>query len=326
MSGLFSSSFAYIYKLLTITHNENKLLPMPDKKAKVIEVRSAKIISDGKIVPIEAAKMLEAGLDNLSPDGLGHDFLASLFPIGQVIGIKVNTLAGRRMSTSPQLVYSLADIFHEIGHKKSDIIIWDRRERELISAGYAIRTGGSDYRCFATDTTGTGFSRRLYNYKSIGSMVSRIQAELTNLTVNFPVLKDHSLAGLSGCLKNNFGTIHNPNKYHANFCDPFQADLLALDIIGGKQKLAVFDAIWVQYNNGPGFVNHWTEEYKAILLATDAVALDTVGTEIIDRLRTKRGLGRLKDSGREPIGIKTAGKDRLGCADLNDIEWVTIEV
>jgi uncharacterized protein (DUF362 family) len=299
---------------------------MPDKKAKVVEVRSAGIISDGKIDPGAASVMLEAGLDNLSPDGLGIDFLADLFPVGQVIGIKVNTLAGRRMSTSPGLVYSLAGIFHKIGHKKSDIIIWDRRERELISAGYAIQTRDSDYRCFATDTTGAGYSGNLYSYKSIGSMVSRIQAEMVNLTVNFPVLKDHSLAGLSGCLKNNFGTIHNPNKYHANFCDPFQADLFAMDVIGGKQKLAIFDAIWVQFNGGPGFIDHWTEEYKAILMATDAVALDTVATEIVDRLRTKSGLERLKDSGREPIGIKTAGKDKLGCADLSDIEWVTVEV
>jgi len=299
---------------------------MPDNKAKVVEVSSAGIVSNGEIVSSEAAKMFEAGLDNLSPNGVGYDFLASLFPLGQVIGIKVNTLAGRRMSTSPQLVFGLADIFHEIGHKKSDIIIWDRRERELISAGYTIQTRNSDYRCFATDTIGAGYSRELFSHKSIGSMVSKIQAEMVSLAVNFPVLKDHSLAGLSGCLKNNFGTIHNPNKYHANSCDPFQADLFAIDVIGGKQKLSIFDAIWVQYNGGPGFVNHWTEEYKAILMATDAVALDTVATEIIDRLRTKRGLERLKDRGREPIGVKTAGKDKLGCADLNDIKWITIEV
>jgi len=326
MSSLFNPKLVYVFKTLTIRYNENKLPTMPNQKTKVVEVRSAGIINDGKIVPAESSKMFETGLDNLGSSGAGYDLLKRLFPIGQVIGIKVNTLAGRRMSTSPQLVYSLADIFHEIGHKKSNIIIWDRRERELISAGYTIRTSGSDYRCFATDTSGAGFSRKLYDHKSIGSMISKIQAEMVNLTVNFPVLKDHSLAGLSGCLKNNYGVIHNPNKYHENFCDPFQADLFAMDVVGGKQRLAVFDAIWVQYDGGPGFVNHWTEEYKAILLATDAIALDTVASEIIDRLRTKRGLERLKNSGREPIGIKTAGKDKLGCADLNDIEWITIEV
>jgi len=299
---------------------------MLDKKARVVEVRSAGILSDSKIVPMEAAKMFETGLDKLSLSGIGDDLLTRLFPVGQTIGIKVNTLAGRRLSTSPPLVYSLADIFHDLGHKKSDIIIWDRRERELISAGYAIQTGGSDYRCFATDTLGAGFANKLYNHKSIGSMVSRIQAEMANVTVNFPVLKDHSLAGLSGCLKNNYGVIHNPNKYHENFCDPFQADLFEMDVIGGKQRLAVFDAIWVQFNGGPGFVNQWVEEYKAILLAMDAVALDTVAIEIIDRLRTKSGLERLKDSGREPIGIKTAGKYALGCADLSGIEWIVIEV
>ncbi|MCP4580626.1 MAG: DUF362 domain-containing protein [candidate division Zixibacteria bacterium] len=299
---------------------------MSNYKAKVVEVYSERILTNGKIDRAVASKMLEAGLDNLSPGGIGYDLLGEMFSQGQTIGIKVNTLAGRRMSTSPELVYSLAEILHKIGHHKENIIIWDRSERELKSAGYQVKTGESDFLCFATDTSGAGFSRQLYKHKSIGSLISKIQAEMVDSVINFPILKDHSLAGLSGCLKNYYGAIHNPNKYHENLCDPYQADLFALDVIGGKQRLAVFDAIRIQYNGGPGFVGRWAEEYKTIVMSSDAVALDVIGVEIIDRQRTKRGLKRLKESGREPVGLHRAGKDGLGCADLNDIEWVTIEV
>ncbi len=315
-----------MHKLLTSNLAKIKLIIMAQKLAKVIEVRSASIIEGGKINPAEALKMLEVGLDNLSPTGVSYDLLDQLFPLKETIGIKVNTLVGKIMSTSPEMAYSLAEILHRQGHKKKNIIIWDRREDELSRAGYKITTRGSDYLCFATDTRGVGFARELFSYKTVGSLISRIQTELTDSVVNFPILKDHSLAGLSGCLKNYFGVIHNPNKYHENNCDPYQADLYSMNIIKGKQKLAVFDAVRVQFNGGPGYVPRWATDYKAVLLATDAVALDRVALEIIDRLRTQNGLAKLKDSGREAISINTSGNAGLGCAELDKIEWIVTEV
>ncbi len=299
---------------------------MPKNEVKVIEVHANAVLKDGKIDKSVAAAMFEAGLDALSDTGIGDDLVASLFPRGGKIGIKVNSLAGLKMSSSPALVYALAETLNKLGIIKDDIIIWDRKERELQKAGYDIRTRGSGYRCFATDTTGAGYSRKLYSHDSIGSLISNIQENMTDAVINFPVLKDHSLAGLSGCLKNYYGAIHNPNKYHENNCDPYQADLYALDVIGKKERLAVFDAINVQYNGGPGYVSRWTEQYKSILLCTDGVALDTVGIEIIDRLRTKNGMRRLKESDRPPVGILTAGKAGLGCAEIDNIEWIVIEV
>lgn len=295
-------------------------------KATVVEIQSDNIISNGKINPNEAIKMFETGLDILSPTGVGYDLINRLFPQKSTIGIKVNALAGPKMSTSPELVYILADIFYKAGHDKNKIIVWDRREDELKRAGYKINTGRNDCRCFATDTKGAGFSRKLYSHKSIGSLISKIQTDFCDYIVNFPVLKDHSIAGLSGCLKNNFGVIHNPNKYHGNLCSPYQTDLFSLDVIKGKQKLAVFDALWVQYNGGPGYLSQWTTEYKAIIMSTDAVALDAVAANIIDNLRTNNGLKVLKECGREPVGIYDAGKEELGCADLDNIEWIKRKV
>jgi len=299
---------------------------MVASKAKVVQVISKRVSRSGQIVPAVLSEMLEAGLDSLSPTGVAVDLLKSLFQIGQTIGIKVNTLAGRMMSTSPECAKAMAEILYRGGHKKNNIIIWDRREAELAGAGFEIRTRGTDYLCFATDTTGVGFSNQLYSHKSVGSLVSKLQSDLCDTTINMPILKDHSLAGLSGCLKNNYGMIHNPNKYHENLCSPFQADLLALDVIGKKQKLAICDAINVQYNGGPGYMRRWAMVSNAVLLATDLVALDTVAAEIIDRLRTAGGLKKLKEAGREPQGAKIAGKEGLGCAELDYIDWIRCEI
>ena len=43
----------------------------------------------------------------------------------------------------------------------------------------------------------------------------------------FGVVKDHDLAGVSAGLKNWYGVIHNPNKYHDSCCDPYVADVVA---------------------------------------------------------------------------------------------------
>ncbi len=294
-------------------------------KIKVVEIHSS-AIGNQPIRLDEARKMIAAGLDNLSPTGVGWDLLENIFEPSDIVGIKVNALAGRQMSTSPALTMALAETIAARGIKKGNIIIWDRREAELKRAGFDIKTTGSDIRCMATDTSGVGFDSKLSVNKSIGSMFSRIQAKMISAAVNFAVLKDHSLAGLSGCLKNYYGVIHNPNKYHDNLCDPYLADLYEMDLVKGKQRLAIIDASRIQYNGGPGFIERWSATYGSVLLSLDAVAADTIAHAIVDRLRTKAGLPLLKDAGREPIHIQTAGKANAGCADMNNIEWVIVNL
>ena len=57
------------------------------------------------------------------------------------------------------------------------------------------------------------------------------------MLINLPVLKDHDGAGVTIALKNMYGAIHNPNKYHPNGCDPYVADLNMLPEIRSRMKL-----------------------------------------------------------------------------------------
>ena len=59
-----------------------------------------------------------------------------------------------------------------------------------------------------------------------------------------PLLKDHDGAGVSIALKNMYGVIHNPNKYHPNGCNPYVADVNMLPDIRTKMRLA-FDKLRV---------------------------------------------------------------------------------
>ena len=66
---------------------------------------------------------------------------------------------------------------------------------------------------------------------------------LDAFVVSLPVLKDHNLAGVSLGMKNFFGAIHNPNKYHDNHCDPFVAEVFDVPLVRQKHRLTVIDAL-----------------------------------------------------------------------------------
>jgi uncharacterized protein (DUF362 family) len=139
-----------------------------------------------------------------------------------------------------------------------------------------------------------------------------------------PVLKDHSLAGLSGGFKNMYGAVHNPNKYHDNNCDPYAAHVSNLAPIREKTRLIIIDAVNVQYNGGPGYDSRYLENYGGVIIAKDPVAADTIALEILEKLRAKNNLPDLATAGRPVKYIKTAEALGLGVADRNKIDLIVL--
>src|SRR5208283_4390145 len=78
-------------------------------------------------------------------------------------------------------------------------------------------------------------------------------------------------------LKNLFGAIHNPNKYHLNVGDPYVADVNMLPPIRQKVRLHICDATTAQYEGGPSYMPQWTWPCNSLLVSRDPVALDFVG-------------------------------------------------
>jgi uncharacterized protein (DUF362 family) len=236
----------------------------------------------------------------------------SLFAPTENVGIKVSCLPGRPLSSSPGLVAAVVDGLLAAGIDKTNIIIWERTSRELENAGFQIsRSGlkimGSD------ELPGGGYSDHIEFSGSMGTFFSQIMENIDAL-INVPVLKDHDLAGLSGAMKNMYGAIYNPNKFHANHCDPFVAELCNHPLIKNKLRLVVCDASRVQVHNGPAYYPRYAREYGGLLVSRDPVAVDFAGREIINLLRREMGLPTLADAGREPAYIQTAARLGLGQA------------
>jgi uncharacterized protein (DUF362 family) len=241
-----------------------------------------------------------------------------------MVGLKVNCLAGKGLSTSIEIVQAVVERLLQLGVAKQKIIIWDRLDSDLQRAGYSIYRGSAKPQCYGNDST--GYTSEIFEYGSVGSQLSRIIYEQCTAVVNIPVMKDHGICGISIGLKNLFGAINNPNKYHDSVGDPYIADVNMLPQIRQKIRLTICDALTPQYEGGPPFMPQWTWQMDSLLLAQDMVALDHSGWQIVEQQRKKAGLPNLKACGREPTYIATAANAAhgLGTNDPAKIELLKV--
>jgi len=269
-------------------------------------------------------KMLDRAVQALYRSDSPLDGWKRVVRAGEVVGLKVNGLAGRGASTNVLLVEVLCERLREAGIPNQNIVIWDRLNADLESAGFQVASRRDHIRCIGNDLS--GYEEELSVYGNVGSRLSRTLTEVCDAVINLPVLKDHGIAGVTIALKNLFGAIHNPNKYHLNVGDPFVADVNMLPPIRQKIRLHICDATTAQYEGGPSYMPQWSWPENALLLSRDPVALDTVGWQILERKRTERGMPSLEALARAPRYIATAAdaQHRLGTNDPRQIEQVEV--
>ena len=145
---------------------------------------------------------------------------------GEVVGLKVNCLAGRGLSTTIELVDAICERLQQAGIKARDILIWDRQNSDLEDAGFAINVRGPGVRRLGNEVL--GFEPELATFGRAGSLVCKTLSQVCDAVINLPVLKDHGIVGMTLALKNLFGAIHHPNKYHLSVGDPYVAGVHAL--------------------------------------------------------------------------------------------------
>ncbi|MEN6560417.1 MAG: DUF362 domain-containing protein [Acidobacteriota bacterium] len=296
-------------------------------KARVVIVRSARAwTAAGDPDPAVVAAMFDRGFARLGKGGTGTETAGFLFRPGDRVGIKVNTIGGRAISTRPEVALGLARRLAAAGLAEKDLFIWDRTTRELRDAGYAPNAGRGGVRVFGTDTDGVGYGPDLVDHLGVGSLFSRILTEFVTASISLAILKDHGMAGVTAGMKNYFGAIHNPNKYHDHRCDPAVAEVFDAPPVKSRHRLTIIDALLVQFHKGPSYHARWAARYAGLVFSLDPVAADRAGWTIIERLRAGAGLPTLEEEGRAPGYLRTAERMGLGTADPAAIETVEEEV
>ena len=321
-AGFLTSPLLFSGSILKGLYAENG----PVIKSKVVIARNRNFINvNGNINSSLITKAINNALEKIVDAKTPMDAWRKLFSDKDVVGIKVNCLAGARFSPHVGVIESIINGLKTAGVKEENIIVFERSSKELDAAGFKVRKKKTGIKCFGTDELSRGgYDKQPQIIGSVGSCFSQIVSSYCTALINVPVLKDHDLAGTSIGMKNFFGVIHNPNKYHDKNCNPYVADLNSHPYIKNKLRLIVCDALKSQYNGGPAFKPHWSWDYNGIIMGVDPVAVDRIGTQVIEKRRKVANLPSLKEAGRGPGYIKTAANLGLGVDDPALIDVVSI--
>ena len=136
----------------------------PSRPVVAVGRRAGLVTAGGAIDP----RLLEAALGAAVARAAGEPTpvaaMRRLFKPTDVVGIKVNCLGGRGVSTRPEVALQLAAFLQAAGVPADRIYVWDRTDRELRAAGYVLDRGRG-VRVFGTNED---FDGRLVEWGALG--------------------------------------------------------------------------------------------------------------------------------------------------------------
>jgi len=322
----------------------------PRYPGRVVEASSPEVATSRGYRQDVVDRLVERGLLELT----GAPDLAAAWKrfVGpdDVVGLKVNTLSGPGCSTRREVVQATVKGLRLAGVPEANIVIWDRFESHLRRARYEIVQRPGGLRCYATDSPGVGsdmdvlyqantldwIPERLRKDPARGFAASYNNSHFSNIftrhitkQINLPVLKDHNITGVTLALKNvAFGICSNTERFHPTpiNCDPMIAEVCAHEMVQRKNVLTIADCLSILYDGGPMVDPQFLLGYRSLLVATDMVAVDTVGLSILEEIRRGRNLPSLWKTSSPPKHIGTGAKLGLGVGDLEAITRVRLAV
>lgn len=307
---------------------EPRFLPlsMPGRIAKVTKANS---LQPNGLWPKEecARLMLERAMTELT----GKADLGAAFGLfvrkEDRVAIKVNGIAGRlgaTMATNKELVAEVVRGVTLAGVPPQGIVVYEQFPSFLAGTRVVDRKGALDP-AFPEGVRATFHdnSDATMDVIRVCGVPTRYVRALTEATavVNVAMIKDHSICGYTGCLKNvTHGSIINPGAFHDHLASPQIAELYAQSWVKSRVVLHVVDAFKVIYEGGPLDRNPERRvPMETVYATTDPVAMDVVGWGEVEKLRRDKGLPTLKAAGREPSYLRIAAELGLGVFDLDRI-------
>jgi hypothetical protein len=259
--------------------------------------------------------MVERGMKDLTGAPDSTQAWRSLFERGDVVGIKVNPVGFPHAISNHELVHEVVAGLKSAGVAANDVIVFDRYRAQFIKAGYlknlpeGCRWGASAEDYDDAQLGIEGYDPDVYREielvshdhhdpkdpRTRRSHLSLIVSRKVNKVVNLPVLKDHASAGVTLALKNmSHGFVNNVARSHGNHatnaCNTFIPAIVSLPRIREKVVLHILDGLRGMFDGGPSGGMGTTWEQYTLYFATDPVAMDRIGWEVVDAKRLEKGL------------------------------------
>jgi uncharacterized protein (DUF362 family) len=317
---------------------------------RVAVVKNSRSVKENTIVEQEVHDMIARSMLELTGEKKLKKAWRKFVSPGDRIGLKINPVAGKSLTTSHEVVRAIIAQLEESGIDRSKLTIWDRREFELTDAGFTsenypgIRIVGTEQ--MDKDGLYYGKDGKLYGEHMIDrdwyywadvegeydeytmpymvnggkySYFTKIITQDLDKIINVPILKNAG-ATVTLALKNlAYGSVSNTGRLHAKLWNETCAQVCAFAPLRDKVVLNIVDGIKGCFNGGPGANPQFFCDYHTIITGTDPVAVDRIGYDIVLAKRIAEGLQKEGTATALEFMLQ-AEKLSLGIADRTKID------
>ncbi len=338
----------------SVSKTDDNKLKMPGPfPGRVVSVKSPAVLVSDRYQAGPVQKMMRRGMKELTGADTWVDAWRAFFEPGDVVGVKLNPVGRPRVISDATVLHEIIAGLNAAGIKNKDIVVYDRYRRMFFGAGYdkwvpqgvriswaaenvdGIQQGMDGYdpdHYMDMALTLPGYS--VNDARARRSYAARFITREVNKLINVPVLKDHQSAGVTLCLKNlSHGLVNNVNRSHSskslNTCNAFIPAVVAMPVIRNKTVLHILDGVKGVYDGGPSARPQFVWDNRTMYFATDPVALDHVGWEVIDAKRVSVGMKTIFEATpdkfstfvhRQPEHVEIAGALGLGVWERSKID------
>ena len=333
---------------------EASKLAMPGLyRGRVVSVENPAVLASGLYQAEVVQQMIRRGMMELTGADGWADAWRRFFEPGDVVGIKLNPNAAPLVKSDASVLREIVAGLEAAGVKRKDIIVYNRYREELLMGGCdrwlpdGVRMEAAARRYDGIQQDIEGYDPEHYVDMALtlpGFTVDDVTARRSfaalfitrhvNKLINVPCLKDHQSAGITLALKNlSHGLVNNVCRSHGtislNACNAFIPAVVAMPVIRTKTVLHILDGVKGVYHGGPDAHPQFVWKHNTFYFATDPVALDHIGWEVIDAKRVSVGMKKLVESTpdkfstyvhRQPEHVEIAGALGLGEWDRSKID------
>jgi uncharacterized protein (DUF362 family) len=327
---------------------------------RVVEVIDRNSIVGNRVAQPIIRQMLENGMRELTGERSVSAAWSKFVEPADIVGIKINPSGAPACCSSPEIVREIISGLQSVGVPSKNIVVFDRYSYEIDIGGYQILLPPGIGVVGIEDGVGdiSGYDLNVYcEVNFFGewetrSYMATVAAQNVTKIINVPTMKDHSAAGVTGCLKNlGYGVFNNVARSHRapySFTDPLIGLMCSTEPLRSKSVLHVMDGMREVWHGGPlTQVQDFIYQAGTLLIGTDPVAIDTIELETIEKRRREEGAPSLWQHDpksitannmeffhdpsknlffRRPGHVAAAGKLGLGVGEIGKIDRRTVRL
>jgi uncharacterized protein (DUF362 family) len=281
--------------------------------------------------PEVAKQMLEKAMTAFTGASNLEAALGKFIHKDDVVAVKVNGIAGQNgatMAVNYELILPVVEGLIKLGVPVEKITVYEQFGSYMM--GTRVNKGKNKLPQgvkVGVHSNGDAPMKSIKVFENVKTKYVRFLTEATAV-IDMTQIKDHSICGYTGCLKNmTHGSIINPQDHHAHHASPQIAVLYAHEILKSRVRLHITDGFKIIYDQGPLDKNPKRRiPHGAVYVSTDPVAMDTIGWQVIEKARKDNGMKTLAGAGREPTYIAKAADLGVGVHDKNKIRLQEIAI